>query len=82
MKRVAFVYSILILTVFQLLAQEPEKSVFYSAGNNRSWILYQNNNQSLYNIITNEAFYLLEQREERVNSLATKEDWINYQTEL
>lgn len=81
MKR-TITFSIVFLFIFQLFAQELSKSVFYSAGNNRPWILYQNNNQALYKIITNEAFTLLEQREERVNNLATKEDWINYQNEL
>ena len=82
MKRVTFVYLILILTVFQLLAQETSKSVFYSAGNNQTWILYQNNNQALYKIITNEAFTQLEQREQHIKNLVKKEDWINYQNEL
>ncbi len=82
MKRLAFSLSILLLPVFQLLAQEQSKSVFYSAGNNRTWAMYQNNNQALYKIITDEAFDLLEQRKKNVNQLTTKEDWINYQLEL
>jgi cephalosporin-C deacetylase-like acetyl esterase len=82
MKRVSFVFSILFLSTFQLVAQEQSKSVFYSVGNNRPWILYQNNNQALYKIITNEAFTLLEQREQNIKNLSTKEDWTNYQNEL
>lgn len=82
MKQVAFVFSILIVIVFQLVAQEPIKSVFYSTGNNQPWILYQNNNQALYKIITNEAFTLLEQREQHIKNLSTKADWTNYQNEL
>ncbi len=81
MKR-TITFSIIFLFVFQLFAQEPSKSVFYSAGNNRPWILYQNNNQALYNIITNEAFTLLERREQHINNLSTKTDWTNYQNEL
>ena len=81
MKR-AITFSILLLFVIQLFAQEPVKSAFYSAGNNRPWILYQNNNQALYNIITNEAFTLLEQREQHVKNLSTKVDWTIYQNEL
>jgi cephalosporin-C deacetylase-like acetyl esterase len=65
-----------------MVAQEPSKSVFYSAGNKRPWILYQNNNQALYKIITIEAFTLLEQREQHVKNLSTKADWTNYQNEL
>ena len=75
-------FSILCFFVFQLIAQEPSKSVFYSAGNNRPWILYQNNNQALYKIITNEAFTLLEQREQHIKTLITKDDLTNYQNEL
>lgn len=82
MKRVSFVFLILFFSTFQLVAQEPSKSVFYSAGNNRPWILYQNNNQALYKIITNEAFTLLEQREQHIKNLVTKADWTNYQNEL
>jgi cephalosporin-C deacetylase-like acetyl esterase len=82
MKLWSFVFSILFFSTFQLVAQEQSKSVFYSAGNNRPWILYQNNNQALYKIITNEAFTLLEQREQNVKNLSTKADWTNYQNEL
>jgi cephalosporin-C deacetylase-like acetyl esterase len=82
MKQQLIIFSILILSIFQLIAQEPSKSVFYSAGNNRPWILYQNNNQALYKIITNEAFTLLEQREQQIKNLTTKADWTNYQNEL
>ena len=82
MKRMAFVFLILFAIVFQLFAQEPSKSVFYSVGNNQKWILYQNNNQALYKIITNEAFKLLEQRDQHIKNLSTKTDWTNYQNEL
>jgi cephalosporin-C deacetylase-like acetyl esterase len=83
MKRVVYVFSILILLVFQLFGQEPAKSVFNNnEGSNNTWILYQNNNQALYNIITNEAFTQLEQREQHIKNLVTKADWANYQNEL
>ena len=82
MKLWFFVILILFFSTFELFAQEPTKSVFYSAGNNRPWILYQNNNQALYKIITNEAFTLLEQREQHIKNLVAKEDWTNYQTGL
>ena len=81
MKRL-ITFSILFLIVFQLIAQELSKSAFYSAGNNQPWILYQNNNQALYKIITNEAFTLLEQREQHIKNLSTKADWTIYQNEL
>jgi cephalosporin-C deacetylase-like acetyl esterase len=82
MKLWSFIFSILFFSTFQLVAQEQSKSVFYSTGNNRPWILYQNNNQALYKIITNEAFTLLEQREQHIKNLVTKADWTNYQNEL
>ena len=82
MKQQLIVFSILFFSTFQLFAQEPAKSVFYSAGNNRPWILYQNNNQALYKIITNEAFTLLEQREQHIKNLSSNADWTNYQNEL
>jgi cephalosporin-C deacetylase-like acetyl esterase len=44
--------------------------------------LYQNNNQALYKIITNEAFTLLEQREQHIKNLSTKADWTIYQNDL
>jgi len=82
MKLWSFVFSILFFSTFQIVAQEQSKSAFYSAGNNRPWILYQNNNQVLYKIITNEAFTLLEQRELHIKNLASKTNWTNYQNEL
>lgn len=81
MNRIAF-FLFLILFAEITFAQEPSKSVFYSAGNNRPWILYQNNNQALYKIITNEAFTLLEEREQHIKNLTTKADWTTYQKEL
>jgi cephalosporin-C deacetylase-like acetyl esterase len=81
MKRL-IISAILVFSATIIFAQEPSKSVFYSAGNNQPWILYQNNNEALYKIITNEAFTLLEQREQHIKNLASKTDWTNYQTEL
>ena len=81
MKRL-ITFSILFLFVFQLIAQELSKSAFYSTGNNQPWVLYQNNNLALYKIITDEAFTLLEQREQHIKNLVTKADWTNYQKEL
>lgn len=76
-------FSILFLIVFQLFAQNQSKSVFNNnEGNDKTWILYQNNNQALYKIITNEAFTLLEQRELNIKNLSTKADWTIYQNEL
>jgi cephalosporin-C deacetylase-like acetyl esterase len=82
MKRPILTFSIFLFSVFTNFAQETSKSVFHSEGNNQTWVLYQNNNHALYKIITNEAFELLEQREDHVNQLSTKEDWTNYQNEL
>jgi cephalosporin-C deacetylase-like acetyl esterase len=83
MKLWSFVFSILFFSTFQLFAQELSKSVFSNnEGIDKTWILYQNNNQALYKIITNEAFTLLEQRKQHIKNLTTKADWTNYQNEL
>ncbi len=72
-----------ILLPWSLQAQEVSKSALNAnRGNDRSWIMYQNNDQALYRIIVNEAISLLEMRKEKVNSLETKEDWLNYQKDL
>ena len=83
MKRVSFVFLILFFSTFQLFAQELSKSVFNNnEGNDKTWILYQNNSQALYKIISNKAFTLLEQRQQHIKNLTTKADWTNYQNEL
>ncbi len=82
MKQLMIIFFVLFLSVFQLIAQEPSKSVFFNAENNGPWILYQDNSQALYKIITNRAFTLLEQREQHIKNLSTKADWANYQNEL
>ena len=82
MKRPIFTIAVVIITSIIGFAQETSKSVFYSQGNNKPWILYQNNNQALYKIITNEAFNLLDKRKVRIDKLSTKDDWKNYQQEL
>jgi cephalosporin-C deacetylase-like acetyl esterase len=83
MNRSVLTLAILIISVSISFVQEISKSVFNNnEGNDKTWILYQNNNQALYKIITNEAFTLLEQREQHVKNLATKADWMNYKNEL
>ncbi|KAF0235832.1 MAG: xylan [Prolixibacteraceae bacterium] len=83
MNRSVLTIAILIISVLISFAQELSKSVFNdNEGNDKTWILYQNDNQALYKIITNEAFTLLEQREQHVKNLSTKADWNIYQNEL
>ena len=82
MKQILFSLLVSFLLTNTSLAQVSNPSAFYSQGNNRQWILFQNNNQTLYKVITNEAFDLLAQREEKVNKLESKQDWQNYKDEL
>lgn len=82
MKRQFAAFATFFLLVFMTFAQEPSRSVFYNQGNNRTWISYQNNNQALYRIISNDAFSLLAERNEQVCQLQTKGDWEKYQQEL
>ena len=82
MKRFALAFSLcFFLITNSVISQETQKSVFY-ANNNSNWLSYKNNNQALYDIITNKAFRLLNERAESVSKLETHEDWINYQNKL
>jgi len=77
------IISLIVVISTSIFAQETSKSVFYNnQGKDNQWLSYQNNNQALYKIITNEAFTLLEQRELHIKNLSTKVDWTNYQNEL
>ncbi len=65
------------------IGQKNEISVLCSnRGNNSQWNTYQNNNQALYNIISNEAFKLLDERTEKISVLKSKNDWKIYQKNL
>ena len=64
-------------------AQNISPSVFNSnKGRESQWLLYKNNNEALYNIITDRAFEMLGQRKEKIDHLQTSDDWVNYQDEL
>lgn len=59
--------------------QEPQKSVYSTnQGNDRKWILCQNNASSLYRLLCNEAFSQLDIREQKVSGLRTHFDWMEY----
>lgn len=73
---------LLLLISLSLGAQNISPSVFINNGNNSEWLLYKNNDEALYKIITNSAFKLLDQRKEKINGLQTRADWLNYQTKL
>lgn len=77
----------LIITLFILTrlinAQENNPSVFDPhTGRFENWILYNNHQTALYDIITNKAFELLDKRTEKISTLKTKEDWEDYQKNL
>lgn len=77
-------YTIIIFFFISVLtsAQENNPSVFHSNRGEAKWLLFKNNNQALYKIITNEAFQLLEERSENIAGLKTTEAWKAYQQNL
>ncbi len=68
----------MVFTVQSAFPQARNSSVFYSGNGNRHWHSYKDNHRALYKIITNEAFRKLEERNEYVSSLKTKNDWLTY----
>lgn len=84
MKRFQFYTTIIFFFISVLIyAQENNPSVFHSnTGGETKWLLYKNNNQALYKIITNEAFQLLDERSETIAGLKTEVAWKGYQQEL
>ncbi len=82
MNRFSICIFFLFLFAANAFAQEYNTSVFHSNSETKKWLLFEHNNQTLYTIITNEAFKLLDEREAKVAKLETKEDWENYQTNL
>lgn len=64
-------------------AQNISPSVFNSGkGSENHWLLYKNNDEALYKIITDKAFALLDERKVKTDQLQTRADWLSYQTEL
>ncbi len=84
MNRFSIYFFVLISLFFNnTYAQENNTSVFHSnRGAKSEWLVYKNNNQALYKIITDEAFKLLDERETNVSKVKTKEDWLIYQNNL
>ena len=83
MKQKHIFFIVLFLYAVCVSAQENNPSVFYPhSGRFENWILYNNHQTALYDIITNEAFRLLSLREEKIKQLRSLEDWENYQKEL
>ncbi len=78
-----FTFVMFITISFNTIAQHADYSVFKtSSDRNATWIMYRNNNQQLYNIITNEAFSLLDKRAANISKLKSKSDWEDYQNSL
>ncbi len=68
---------------FTLFAQSVSPLVFdTNLDRETKWLLHQNGDESMYRIITNEAFSLLQERNEKIEKLQTKADWIKYQDKL
>lgn len=71
---------VFLLIIINARSQESETSVFYSnRGTDLKWMSYQDPEHTLYKLISNEAYRLLDKRAAKINSLATKEDWEVYQ---
>ena len=65
------------------VAQNPDHSVFQVTNSKtRKWIVYHNNDQWLYSTIVSRATGLLEERQERIAKLATREEWEAYREAL
>ncbi len=73
--------ALLLIFSLSLKGQNISTDVFNN-NKNAKWILYRNNDEALYKIITNEALDLLEQRKSKINQLQTRAEWLNYQTEI
>ncbi|WP_051254026.1 alpha/beta hydrolase family protein [Arenibacter latericius] len=66
-----------------LNAQTPVESVFHiNRGKTADWISYKPNDDALQRIINNEAFLHLERRQERIDGLKSKSDWISYRDSI
>jgi cephalosporin-C deacetylase-like acetyl esterase len=76
--------AIYFLFLFPIMsAQNQSNSVFDAhRGGNITWLSYSNNHKLLYNIISDEAFQILEIRKEKIASLQTPDDWFQYRTRL
>ena len=70
----------LLLSGSSVCAQELNKPVLNAnRGSSSKWLVHQSNHEALYRIITNEAFLLLDQREEKIAGLKTTSDWKQHQ---
>lgn len=66
----------LLVTGSTVYAQELNKPVLNAnRGSSSKWLVHQSNHEALYRIISNEAFQLLDQREEKIAGLKTTSDW-------
>jgi hypothetical protein len=78
------IYLIYFLFSFSILsAQNQSNSVFDAhRGGNITWLAYSNNHKLLYNIITEEAYQILENRKGEIASLQTADAWNQYRAKL
>ncbi|MCG6188835.1 alpha/beta hydrolase family protein [Maribellus maritimus] len=80
MNRLIFLFLSILFLNFSGFSQEISLSVLNNnKGQDSQWILYKNNDEALYKIITNKALGMLEKRQERIQQLQTKDDWLSYQ---
>ncbi|SHE32300.1 Cephalosporin-C deacetylase [Mariniphaga anaerophila] len=83
MKRnLLFLFSFLVAINQPLFSQDASKSAFFAnRGGDKLWLTYQNNYQALYRIISNEACSQLDEREQKISTLNSAEQWKKHQDE-
>ncbi len=69
-------FAILVLFLFHTAAvAQDELNVIQGNSSNNSWIFHRDASNALYHHLSNEAFQLLDKREEAVSKLKTRSDW-------
>ena len=82
MKQIISLLLVFTISSSFIVAQENNPSVFDSHGRFKNWILFDNHQTALYDIITNKAFELIDKRTKEVAKLTTEEDWKIYKNNL
>jgi cephalosporin-C deacetylase-like acetyl esterase len=77
--------SLMLVLLFPLLltSQNTSSSVFSThRWQDKPWLAFGKNHTALYGIISNEAYRLLNIREEKISRLHTADDWLIYREKL
>ena len=83
MNRLLFILFLVSGFVTISYSQQSNYSVFSNnRGNENNWLLYKNNQEALYKIISNEALTMLQERSKEIKELQTQEEWLVYQNKI